>query len=225
LLVRRPLSTGKLRGSFGLSFNREIDFASQPMHTGVDWEVPALTDVCAAGAGVVEEAEAVSSNGYHVRLHHANFYRSSYATSLATNYANLSSVAPGIVRGAQVRQGQVLGYVGTSEIGYGQLHYEILVNGRFVDPMRIRLPSERVLDGAELVGFHRERDHFDAASHESQPIRFYPNERASRQATLETQSCVAQDKSVCLSGFPRNHRQAQTHAMHCLIGNYSFDQG
>jgi hypothetical protein len=71
----------------------------------------------------------------------------------------MSAFARGIEPGKKVRQGQVIGFVGSTGLSTGaHVHYEIVVNGRFVDPMRIRLPRGRVLEGPILAGFERERD-------------------------------------------------------------------
>jgi murein DD-endopeptidase MepM/ murein hydrolase activator NlpD len=75
----------------------------------------------------------------------------------------MSAYARGMEPGTRVRQGQVIGYMGSTGLSTGShLHYEITVNGRFVDPMRIRLPRGRVLDGPVLANFDRERERFDA---------------------------------------------------------------
>jgi murein DD-endopeptidase MepM/ murein hydrolase activator NlpD len=75
--------------------------------------------------------------------------------------------------GKKVRQGQVIGYVGSTGLSTGaHLHYEILINGRFVDPMRIKLPRGRVLEGALLAGFDQERTRLDAMMTRATPSRY-----------------------------------------------------
>jgi hypothetical protein len=75
-----------------------------------------------------------------------------------TTYSHMSAFAKGITEGAKVRQGQVVGYVGSSGLSVGpHLHYEVMINGTHVDPMRIKLPRGRVLDGPILAEFEKER--------------------------------------------------------------------
>jgi hypothetical protein len=79
-----------------------------------------------------------------------------------TAYGHMSAFAKGLVPGKQVRQGQVIGFIGSTGQSTGShVHYEIKVNGRFVDPMRIKLPRGRSLDGLLLAGFEKERDRLD----------------------------------------------------------------
>src|SRR5262249_5418076 len=74
-------------------------------------------------------------------------------------YGHMSAFARGIQPGTRVRQGQIIGYVGSTGLSTGpHLHYEILVNNRFVDPLKIKLPRGRVLDGPTLANFERDRD-------------------------------------------------------------------
>jgi murein DD-endopeptidase MepM/ murein hydrolase activator NlpD len=82
----------------------------------------------------------------------------------------MTAFARGIEPGVKVRQGQLIGYVGSTGLSTGaHVHYEIIVNGRLVDPMRIKLPRGRVLEGAVLAAFERERDKVDSIM--SQPTR------------------------------------------------------
>jgi murein DD-endopeptidase MepM/ murein hydrolase activator NlpD len=79
-----------------------------------------------------------------------------------TTYSHLSGFARGIEPGVKVRQGQVIGYIGTTGLSTGpHLHYEVLINGSFVDPMRVKLPRGRELDGPILDQFERERARVD----------------------------------------------------------------
>ena len=110
------------------------------MHTGVDWAAPGGTPIYASGNGVVEKVGWESGYGKYIRVRHNNGYE--------TAYGHMTAYARGIDEGTRVRQGQVIGFVGSTGLSTGShLHYEILVNGRFVDPMRIKLPRGRVLEG------------------------------------------------------------------------------
>lgn len=151
-LVRKPVGAGIMRSGFG--FRRHPILGVTKMHTGVDWTAPTGTPIYASGNGTVDKAGWESGYGKHVRIRHANGYE--------TAYSHMSAFARGIDPGVRVRQGQVIGFVGSTGLSTGShVHYEIMVNGRFVDPMRIRLPRGRVLEGPVLVNFDQERDRLD----------------------------------------------------------------
>jgi len=152
-LVRRPLDGGRLQAAFGLQRHPILGYAK--MHTGVDWEAPLGTPIRTAGAGSVERAGWSGDYGEQVRLRHDGGYE--------TAYAHLSKIADGLVPGARVEPGQVIGTVGSTGLSTSpHLHYEVLINGRFVDPLRIRLPAQRVLDRTERVDFDRRQPGVDA---------------------------------------------------------------
>jgi len=148
-LVRKPVGLGIMRSGFG--FRRHPILGYSKMHTGVDWSAPYGTPIFASGNGTVEKVGWEGGYGKYVRVKHNNGYE--------TAYGHMSAFARGIEPGKKVRQGQVIGFVGSTGLSTGaHVHYEIVVNGRFVDPMRIRLPRGRVLEGPILAGFERERD-------------------------------------------------------------------
>jgi murein DD-endopeptidase MepM/ murein hydrolase activator NlpD len=152
-LVRKPVNAAIMRSGFGARRHPILGFVK--MHTGVDWAAPYGTPIFASGNGVVEKAEREGGYGNYVRLKHANGYE--------TAYGHMSAFAKGLEPGKRVRQGQVIGFVGSTGMSTGaHVHYEILVNGRFVDPMRIKLPRGRALDGPMLAGFEKERDRLEA---------------------------------------------------------------
>ncbi|MPZ56475.1 MAG: peptidoglycan DD-metalloendopeptidase family protein [Rhizobiales bacterium] len=152
-LVRKPIGRGIMRSGFG--FRRHPILGYSKMHTGVDWTAPYGTPIFAAGNGVVEKAGWESGYGKYVRVRHNNGYQ--------TAYGHMTAFARDLDEGVRVRQGQVIGFVGSTGLSTGaHVHYEILVNGRFVDPMRIRLPRGRSLDGGVLASFEQERDRIDA---------------------------------------------------------------
>ena len=152
-LVRKPVGAGIMRSGFG--FRRHPILGYSKLHSGIDWTAPYGTPIFAAGNGVVEKAGWESGYGKYIRIRHNNGYQ--------TAYAHMTAFARDIDEGVRVRQGQVIGFVGSTGLSIGaHLHYEILVNGRFVDPMRIRLPRGRSLDGLLLAGFEQERDRIDA---------------------------------------------------------------
>ena len=124
------------------------------MHTGVDWANRIGTPIVSAGNGTVLKAEWDSGYGRRIEVQHTNGY--------VTAYSHLSRFGGGISPGARVRQGQVIGYLGNTGLSTGpHLHYEVIVNGHFVDPMKIRLPRGRELDGRSLAEFKRQREQVD----------------------------------------------------------------
>jgi murein DD-endopeptidase MepM/ murein hydrolase activator NlpD len=152
-LVRKPVGPGIMRSGFG--FRRHPILGYSKMHTGVDWAAPYGTPIFASGNGVVEKVGWEGGYGKYIRIKHANGYE--------TAYGHMSAFARGIEVGTRVRQGQVVGFVGSTGLSTGaHVHYEIVVNGRFVDPMRIRLPRGRVLEGPVLATFERERERIES---------------------------------------------------------------
>ncbi len=151
-LVRKPLPDGILRSAFGVRKHPILGYAK--MHTGVDWAAPHGTQIFAAGNGVVDKVGWEGGYGKYVRVKHNNGYE--------TAYGHMTAFAKGIEPGVKVRQGQVIGFVGSTGLSTGaHVHYEIMVNGRFVDPMRIRLPRGRVLENQLMTAFETERDRLD----------------------------------------------------------------
>lgn len=151
-LLRTPVPTGQFRSGFGARRHPILGYVR--MHTGVDWSAPVGTPILAAGNGVVEKAGWAGGYGRQTIIRHANGYE--------TSYNHQSAIAKGVKPGAKVRQGQVIGFVGASGLATGaHLHYELIVNGTKVDPMRVRLPNGKVLKGDDLVAFKQERDRID----------------------------------------------------------------
>lgn len=163
-LMRKPLSGGTFRSGFGVRQHPVYGFGK--MHTGVDWSAPRGTPIMASGNGTIIKAGWESGYGKRVELRHANGY--------VTTYNHMNDFGPGIKEGGRVTQGQIIGYVGSTGLSTGpHLHYEVLVNNNFVDPMRIRLPRGRVLDGGMLANFEQERTRIDALLERGQkPSRF-----------------------------------------------------
>ena len=153
-LLRNPVPNGIFKSPFGMRRHPILGFAR--MHTGVDWAAPRGTPIIAAGNGTVEKA-SWDSGGYgnQTLIRHANGYVSSYN--------HQSAIAKGVKPGAQVRQGQVIGWVGSTGLSTGpHLHYELIVNGNKVDPLKIRLPGGKSLEGEALEKFQDERKRIDA---------------------------------------------------------------
>jgi len=152
-LVRKPVNYAIMRSGFGGRRHPILGYVK--MHTGVDWSAPYGTPIFASGNGVVERVGWEGGYGKYVRLKHNNGYE--------TAYGHMSAYAKGMEPGKRVRQGQVIGFVGSTGMSTGaHVHYEILVNGRFVDPMRIKLPRGRSLEGPLMASFEKERDRLDA---------------------------------------------------------------
>jgi murein DD-endopeptidase MepM/ murein hydrolase activator NlpD len=162
-LVRKPVGPGIMRSGFG--FRRHPILGYSKMHTGVDWGAPFGTPIFASGNGMVDKAGWEGGYGKYVRIKHNNGYE--------TAYGHMSAFAKGIEPGKRVRQGQVIGFVGSTGLSTGaHVHYEIVVNGRFVDPMRIRLPRGRVLEGTMLANFEKERDRLEGMMNRKAGAKF-----------------------------------------------------
>ena len=152
-LVRKPVANGLVTSGFGWRTHPMLHVSE--LHSGVDWGAPYGTPIFSAGNGEIEEAGLKGGYGKYVRIRHANGYE--------TAYGHMTAFAKGIDVGVKVRQGQVIGFVGSSGMSTGShVHFEIIVNDRFVDPMRIKLPRGRVLDGGTLTTFEKDRDQLDA---------------------------------------------------------------
>jgi murein DD-endopeptidase MepM/ murein hydrolase activator NlpD len=152
-LVRKPMAGGVFTSGFGARNHPILGYVRT--HTGVDWSDDIGAPVFAAGNGVIVSAEW-NSGGYgrRIEVQHLNGYM--------TTYSHLSGFARGIEAGTKVRQGQVIGYIGSTGLSTGpHLHYEVLINGSFVDPMRVKLPRGRELNGPILDDFERERARID----------------------------------------------------------------
>ena len=152
-LVRKPVPVGMETSPFGWRTHPLLHISE--LHTGVDWGAPLGTPIFAAGNGDIEEIGLKGGYGKYVRIRHANGYE--------TAYGHMTAFARGLDVGSHVRQGQVIGFVGSSGLSTGShVHFEIIVNDRFVDPMRIKLPRGRVLDGEALNIFEKDREQLDA---------------------------------------------------------------
>ena len=153
-LLRKPVRSDDVRltSGFGIRFHPLLN--QRKLHAGVDWAGPVGTPIIAAGNGTVEEAGYKGQYGNYIRIRHANGYQ--------TAYGHMRGFAPGISGGIKVRQGQVIGFLGSSGLSSGpHLHFEVLVSNRWVDPLSIQVPREKRLAARQLAAFQRERVRID----------------------------------------------------------------
>ena len=147
-LMRNPVKGGRYTSGFG--DRRHPLLRKIRMHTGVDWAAPSGTPILAAGDGTVERVGREGGYGNYVRIRHANGF--------ATAYGHMVRFAAGVEPGVSVKQGQIIGYVGSTGFSTGpHLHFEVLVNNSFVNPMTIQVPRGLQLTGRQLAEFQRER--------------------------------------------------------------------
>ncbi len=143
-LMVTPVDGARISSRYGKRRHPILGYSR--MHRGLDFAAPSGTPIKAAGDGVVEIATYGRSFGNNVRLRHANNYK--------TRYAHMRRFARGIRSGVRVKQGQIIGYVGTTGMSTGpHLHYEVLHHGRHINPARIKSKPSRILQGAELERF------------------------------------------------------------------------
>jgi murein DD-endopeptidase MepM/ murein hydrolase activator NlpD len=122
------------------------------------------TPIFAAGSGTLEKVGWESGYGKYIRIKHNNGYE--------TAYGHMTAFAKGMQAGTRVRQGQVIGFIGSTGLSTGaHCHFEIMVNGRFVDPMRVKLPRGRSLEGSILASFDKERERLDGIMAQRGPAR------------------------------------------------------
>ncbi len=152
-LMRTPVNGARLSSGFGKRRHPILGYSK--MHTGVDFAAPPGTPIYAAGDGTVDKAGWNGGYGRYIRIRHNTEY--------ATAYGHMRGFAKGIRSGKRVKQGQIIGYVGSTGRSTGpHLHYEILRNGAHTNPMKVRMPSGRQLKGKELARFKTESGVLDA---------------------------------------------------------------
>jgi murein DD-endopeptidase MepM/ murein hydrolase activator NlpD len=147
-LMRNPVKGGRYTSGFGDRRHPLLKYLRQ--HTGVDWAAPSGTPILAAGDGTVEKVGREGGYGNYVRIRHVNGF--------ATAYGHMLRFAQGMEKGVAVKQGQVIGYVGSTGLSTGpHCHFEVMVNNQFVNPMTIQVPRGLQLTGRQLAEFQRER--------------------------------------------------------------------
>ena len=177
LLMRTPIDGARLSSGFGT--RRHPILGYRRAHKGVDFAAPRGTPIKPAGDGVVERADWYGSFGNYIRIRHANGYK--------TAYAHLKGFRRGIRKGKRVRQGDIIGYVGTTGRSTGpHLHYEVHFNGKAVNPQRLKIAATgKKLTGADLERFKETRDRIDAMrAPEPQTPPLYADDGEATQSTL-----------------------------------------
>ena len=147
-LMKTPIDGARLTSRFGRRKHPILGY--KKMHRGVDFGAPHGTPVMAAGNGTVEVAGWNGSYGRYLRIRHNGRYK--------TAYGHLAKFQRGVRKGKRVHQGQIVAFVGSSGRSTGpHLHYEILVDNRRINPLRLKLPSGKKLKGMELARFKKVR--------------------------------------------------------------------
>jgi murein DD-endopeptidase MepM/ murein hydrolase activator NlpD len=151
-LLRTPVDGARLSSRYGRRKHPILGY--NKMHRGLDFAAPRGTPIYAAGNGTVRQAGRNGAYGKYVRIRHTGDY--------STAYAHLSRFAKGIRGGKRVKQGQVIGYVGSTGRSTGpHLHYEVLKRGRQLNPLRVKMPAGRKLKGKHLKRFQTAKAEID----------------------------------------------------------------
>ena len=139
-LMKTPINGARLSSSFGMRKHPILGY--NKMHQGTDFAAPEGTPIMASGDGKVIRARWCGGGGNCIKIKHNSTY--------STVYAHLKNFARGIKEGARVRQGQIIGYVGSTGMSTGpHLHYEVIINGKKVNSQKLKLPSGKILKGKE----------------------------------------------------------------------------
>ena len=162
-LMKTPIDGARLSSRFGKRKHPILGYTRQ--HSGVDFAAPTGTPIYAAGDGSVVQAGTNGGYGKYIKIRHNGTY--------STAYAHLSGYARGVRQGKRVRQGQVIGYVGSTGRSTGpHLHYEIHREGKKINPLGLKLPSGEKLKGERLASFLQHRESLDAQYAELSGPRF-----------------------------------------------------
>nr|ABZ06032.1 putative peptidase family M23/M37 [uncultured marine microorganism HF4000_005D21]ABZ10427.1 putative peptidase family M23 [uncultured marine bacterium HF4000_APKG3108] len=147
-LMKTPINGARLSSSFGMRKHPILGFNKK--HTGTDFAAPSETPIMASGSGTIVLAKWCGGGGNCIKIKHNSTYE--------TIYAHMKSFARGMKKGKKIRQGEIIGYVGSTGISTGpHLHYEVVVNGKKVNSQKLKLPSGKVLKDNErkLFEVHR----------------------------------------------------------------------
>jgi len=151
-LMKTPINGARLSSSYGMRKHPILGY--NKMHRGTDFAAPSGTPIMASGAGKITRARWCGGGGNCVKIKHNSTYE--------TIYAHMKSFARGIKEGRRVKQGQIIGYVGSTGMSTGpHLHYEVVVNGKKVNSQRLKLPSGKTLKGVARENFEMERIKID----------------------------------------------------------------
>ena len=156
-LMKTPINGARLSSPFGMR-KHPIDGFTK-MHRGTDFAAPMGTPIMASGSGTIKKAGWCGGGGNCVVIKHNSTYQ--------TVYAHMSKFAKGIKRGIKVKQGQTIGYVGSTGKSTGpHLHYEVIVNGKKVNSQKLKLPSGKILKGEERKKFETKKIRLDVLKSE-----------------------------------------------------------
>ena len=151
-LMKTPINGARLSSSYGMRKHPILGY--NKMHKGTDFAAPSGTPIMASGAGKVIRARWCGGGGNCVKIKHNSTYQ--------TVYAHMKSFARGIKEGRRVKQGQIIGYVGSTGMSTGpHLHYEVIVNGKKVNSQKLKLPSGKILKGKTREDFELARIKID----------------------------------------------------------------
>ena len=147
--MKTPIDGARLSSGFGN--RRHPILGYNKLHKGLDFAAKKGTPIYAAGDGTVERANYYGGYGRYIRLRHNSQYK--------TAYAHLSGFAKGIKKYTKVKQGQIIGFVGSSGRSTGpHLHYEVLLNNKQINPTKLKMPEIEVLNKNELIQFNEKKE-------------------------------------------------------------------
>ena len=151
-LMKTPINGARLSSSFGMRKHPILGY--NKMHRGTDFAAPSGTPIMASGSGTITRARWCGGGGNCVKIKHNSTYE--------TVYAHMKSFGKGVREGRKVKQGQIIGYVGSTGLSTGpHLHYEVIVNGKKVNSQRLKLPSGKILKDRERSEFEIKRIKID----------------------------------------------------------------